>query len=833
MAPIEDRCTRSRTVASVRSVTTRVLSLVAALGFIVLALMPNGATQIYQWPWSLGTSLLATAPVVLLFLIGFGRKTSLGGRANLVVGLLAATLVLSGLTSRFATQSLDAALIGLGMLATIFCSASYLTTGESDDRAGKLLKWIGWFGVIFSLISLYGWVMGTLRWEALKVAEINWNVGANVIEWNAFNYRNESPLGHGNYTAGLTLLLIPWMIGLALSQRRWKRVFWSVATLLVGFVLFTAGSRGALLGVATAVAGLLALLALRRTIQPKHLISLGLVGLLGVIALSLSQPRVRQLIHDFGQSRELNAGDQQRWSMLEAGLRMGADHPLIGQGPGVTPLTYPGYRAELAGGVESALQLHSTPLQIWADLGTVGLILSLVLILIAGYRLWRRPWTAPTGNKASIQSIALGSAVISTSAYLAFALTDFQLDVPVFAGFLAINLGVILGSTRPEERARSPGSIFSVRALRMTAVLATILLTMPVLWSVGQETLARRAHSAAVDQLERGDWIGFENGIQDAMRWSPRNAFYPVSGALGMLRIAYQTTDPEKAPLLEERAIGYFRQSLAINDDQEIAHFNLGWLLLESDPASAEQHFRRAAALVPNKGGVYLGRGLACFEQDIPEGTVSGFALEMVNDPSFALAPFWDIPIFRAFRPAVMEKAISMLEHASVAAETGSASNPNRYHQTATILRDLSSDAPPSDLLTLRSSRAMAVAGLNPEARHSTINAQLVQGRRGMVNTESIQIYLDLFARNGADPKAILNDPAGREDPLIRQVRRERPGYGILMRNLDVPLPVDAYIVQENGIVRDFFPSLFPPKGYLSAPDMVRLAEAGYEGGSS
>ena len=47
-------------VLSSRALLTRILALCATLGFIVLALVPNGATRIYQWPWSLGVSLLAT-----------------------------------------------------------------------------------------------------------------------------------------------------------------------------------------------------------------------------------------------------------------------------------------------------------------------------------------------------------------------------------------------------------------------------------------------------------------------------------------------------------------------------------------------------------------------------------------------------------------------------------------------------------------------------------------------------------------------------------------------------------------------------------------------------
>ena len=52
-----------------------------------------------------------------------------------------------------------------------------------------------------------------------------------------------------------------------------------------------------------------------------------------------------------------------------------------------------------------------------------------------------------------------------------------------------------------------------------------------------------------------------------------------------------------------EEYFALLRESLALNPDQEIAHFNLGWLLVVRAPAEAERHFLAAARLVPDKGG--------------------------------------------------------------------------------------------------------------------------------------------------------------------------------------------------------------------------------------
>ena len=276
---------------------------------------------------------------------------------------------------------------------------------------------------------------------------------------------------------------------------------------------------------------------------------------------------------------------------------------------------------------------------------------------------------------------------------------------------------------------------------------------------------------------------------------------------------------------LKTEAAGFFAESLALNDDQEIAHFNLGWLLLPGNPKAAEHHFRRAAELVPDKGGVYLGFGLAGFEQGDRRAALNGFALEMVNDPKFATAPFWDIPVFASFRQPAMERAATLLDPGA----TDSAAMDPRAHSimkaTAALLQDLANEGPPGPLLIDRSQTALTVAKTDPSSRKSAIKDHFLRQRQTMIHGEAIDAYAALFDRTGPDAKAILNDPAGKEAPLIRETRRERPGYGILMRNLDVPLPIDAYVVQENAVVGGFFAGLFPPKGYLPTTVLVQVMQ--------
>ena len=62
--------------------------------------------------------------------------------------------------------------------------------------------------------------------------------------------------------------------------------------------------------------------------------------------------------------------------------------------------------------------------------------------------------------------------------------------------------------------------------------------------------------------------------------------------------------------------------------------------------------------------------------------------------------------------------------------------------------------------------------------------------------------------------------PAGPE----RVYRRERTGYPVLMRNLDLPTPLDLYDVRESAAPAstDAAASL-PPKGWLPSPLLLKL----------
>lgn len=456
--------------------------------------------------------------------------------------------------------------------------------------------------LLWSALPLAGWATFLLLYDWLRAAPGNlarlacfqaWVFGALILTscayWfsalslltreqffskSLFEGRNAHPLGHANYTAGLVLLGLPWLVQASIRQRGLVRAVWIGTTALAILTLFASGSRGGLLGLGTL--GISALLS--RKLGWKKFTALTALTITAASLLAVANPRIRAMLGPQDPLAVPNISTVQRTAMLQGGFAMLAERPLLGWGPHSTPLAYPRFRHELEGGAENVLQLHSTPLEILANAGTIGFVVSAALLILA----FRGSSRAPV-------------AAISLAGYGVFSLTDYQLDVPVFA----LAIAALAAQLAPSHHA----TISSRTRATLTAAVLTV--------------------AAVIITAGRGDPTPTLN-----------------TEALLLAR------DPAKSG----QAVALLNQSLSLNPDQEIAHFNLGWLLLVPDPASAETHFRKAAQLVPDKGGVYFGIGLAQLNQGNRKGAARAFALECLNEPPFLVSPWWNVPAIAAER---------------------------------------------------------------------------------------------------------------------------------------------------------------------------------------
>jgi len=780
------------------------------------------------WPWWLLWQFALIVPVLLCLVAPrqAGNRASEPGSSPLFSAALTAlglALAVAAVFSRHPGISLGAA---VPLLSALFLAA-FLQRWLAGSTANhdRLAAALGALGVIFAASSLALWVSLQVLPHLGRLAHLVALAGESLIPFHFEAIRNEQPLGHSSYTAGVSLLLLPWTFILALRASGPRRAFWVAGMSLLLVALAASQSRGAFLGIASG--GIAALLLLARAMHWSRRRTLGVaLACLGIlIVAAAATPRVRRLTVELLATGEANVGDRQRLAMLQVGAAMGAERWWLGQGPGLTPRLYPHYRHTVDGGVDTALQLHSTPVQVWADTGAPGLILAgvlLVLGLSAPFRTGQR--------KAAATSTA--AATVSLAAYAGFALTDFQLDVPVIAAICAADLAVLAALLHSPRRRSAAG--------RLPLVCAGVF---ALLWSASivPGWLSRGMLARAVEGLESGRAPArFNDRMRQAARYAPDDPWIPAGAAAAHLRLQGTASDAAAAAIHREAAREFLRQALLVEPAFEFAHFNLGWLLLADDPRGAAAHFRAALSLVPDRAGVYLGLGIARLAAGDTVRATEALALELLNDPASITSPAWDSHLLAPFfEPAIMRALHIAAEQSSSARAAFEAAKWKEVHAFLRWWLDGSTSA--SDFAARAFSGTLPSGSPpgpgpghvvllrcleDPETASHLLRRHFIARRHREPSQEELTIVARLLARHGSDWRAWMADPAGREPPFLSMQRHARPGFAILGRNLDIPVPLDAYVLQKNGLVDLFFESAFPGRGHLPDPSLVAYVTA-------
>lgn len=609
--------------ASLASTLAALLCVAGLACLAAISLVHPSTTRMYAWPWTLAYAGAVGAPILALIVRGLDtqRPLALPSRAWSVLAIAsAATVLTAALLSPYAKPSVLWSAPLLAGVALFFVVCDWLNFDVTRAPAHRLR-------LRTSLLAVFGAVGAVSLGLFLdKIFHDGWSA--------ALAGRNAFPLGHSNYVAGFAVLMLPLGAELACRGRRTSRWLAVLVIFFATIMLFTSGSRGGLIGLAVLALGGLWSLRLR----PAKKILLLAVAIGAGVLFILANPRTRATFTGGAAGEVLTTSAVQRSAMFQAGLKMGAARPLLGWGPGTTPLAYPKFRATLDGGAENVLQLHSTPIHVWAEFGAIGLACLAGFILLVARDRGRDPMAA-----------------LTLAAYGAFALTDWQMDIPLFAAVLAVLAALVAAPGRAASRVAS-----------WAMALGGIFVSAAVMW-FGQRDPTPELNVRALT-LAR---------------------------------------DPAKA----NEAIALLGDSLAHNPDQEIAHFNLGWLLLVRDPAAAERHFRAAAHLVPDKGGVYFGLGLAQLNEGRRDDAARAFALECLNDPRFLSSPWWREPAIAPLRDAsaaALAQLLTQLKLTRISADQLGRvpEGPERtYRRTRTgypvLMRNLDL-APPDDLFDVR-----------------------------------------------------------------------------------------------------------------------------------
>ncbi|HWA87733.1 MAG TPA: O-antigen ligase family protein [Opitutus sp.] len=722
--------------ARVETLLIRTLVVVALAGLAILTLIDRGPTRLYATPWVWLLWLVEALPLVLLVLRGFSHAAPLALPPRpwlLVAAGFSAVVLASASLSPFPRPSLLWALMPLAGAAAFFLLSDWLQSEPSPrppavgSRGDQLLTAVGLFAAVVIALSLGEWLA-----RDLLPAGVLWKFSALAA------HRNNFPFGHSNYAAGFALLAISPLAALAIRRRGLRRAAWALATLLAIALLFSSGSRGGAIGFAALIVAAL----VQSGLGWKKLLLITAAGLALALTFAFIHPRTRALLlpHAAVPAKYmLDASNRQRSAMATGGLLIGADRPVLGWGPGSTPLIYPRYRSRLDGGVEDAFQLHCTPIQLWADLGGAGVLCLAAFLWLAARAALQRE--NPRGGATIVAATALAG-------YGTFALTDYQLDFPIFTFALALCAAVLASdqchvlrdtSRRlAEEKCHVIRDTFHPRLRSCIGNAALLTLAIVIVF-------ARRDPAPALNIR-----------------------------ALALAR----------SPAGADRAVALLRESLALNPDQEIAHFNLGWLLVTRDPADAELHFLAAAHLVPDKGGVYFGLALARLNQKREGDAARAFALACLNNPLFLTSPWWRQPEIARLRLATITDLHHFADRAAARLDSRRDPRARDARYVAALADWLDGRGVPGEILA---------RSLTPER-------------------------VRFFASRPALPD-FASAP-------IRVYHRERTGYPVLMRDLDLPPPIDVFEIQENSLAVEKFDFLFPAKGWLPAPVLIALLDS-------
>lgn len=590
-----------------------------ALGLLLALSLPGAsATRMQTWPWAAIAAAFWLLPVIVA-----ATRLALGRSDARLGGLLDAAL---------------AALALAGLAAT-------LLSPLRPAIAPHLLPFLGALALPYALLPLArsprlpAWVSAFL-WPLLLVTAIRWL--PSVHSWSGPFPRNAEPFGHANITGSVCVLAAGVFAWLAASAPRLTlRLVHAAGALLSTVLALTTFGRGAVLALAAGGVVAAALILLRR----GRLFTFALLALAALAAAFLANDRLREAVSTGRWSTADTESNAQRIAMIRGGFLLGAERPLLGWGPGSVPHVFPRVRAGLPGQPDNYLQLHNTPAQLAATLGLAGLLAAAALTLALLLRL-RAALRDPDRNR---DTPALAGTLAAAATLLLF---DHSFAVPAFAVLAALPLAALASRTSPPVGIRRTSLAITTAAMitTATAIIAAV---------VARDLAARAAWSSALDAGSAGDTSAYAAQLRRA------HALAPASPALADQLASHLATGhpfpglPAPDPA---GAAAILRAALVRNPDLESARYNLGWLLLDTEPESARAHLAAAARLAPARAGVHLGHAIACIHLKDTDSALRSLAAETLLDPAFAWSPAWRDPALAALRAPALAHAADFLD---------------------------------------------------------------------------------------------------------------------------------------------------------------------------
>ncbi|MEM6520484.1 MAG: O-antigen ligase family protein [Cyanobacteria bacterium P01_D01_bin.71] len=787
------------------------------------------SNQTIVWPWVALWQAALILPIVWLLWQLWHKPLSrfrLGNGFDWLAAIALVTLMASTGTTAFRQPAVWYGIGTLSGLATLYGLVGWLTR----PRIGWLLRAQAALAGVFILTSLGQWI-GRVYWpESQRLKALQAYGLEPKLDINALGIQNWFPLGHQNYVAGYVVLLLPLLAGLTLTEKAWRRGIWGSGLGLGLVTLYTTGSRGGTLGLLALLLSLVVGAVLLGQIARRIWVPLLVSGAVVTGLFLLTNERLSRTLAALAQGNVQGGGIAYRAITNVIGWRMGQQPPWVGAGVGSATNLFQRYRPLWAGReAELHYQLHSTPAQLWGELGLAGGLLPVVTAGLLAIALWRQrnsfwaPERSPAIWRWSLLSGLWGYGVLS--------LTDYQLDVIPITGSLIVYTAVLLFELRQPTtpEAATDSSLRRQRSLVLGGIgllLALIIWLMPL-----HRAWAGSARGFVA--LSKGNPEQFVADLQRAHELSPGEPYYPFMLGWVLGNVSYQVEGADVVAALRADARSWFQIANNISPFQEFGHSNLGWLNLPEMPAAAIAEFVQSARLVPAKQGVFFGLGYSLFLDDQRALATEAIALEILRNPSLIT----NLPLnggdLSGLQPGVFARVEELIQDLLASATTVELTT--HLHQVRGMLRywhgdldgatqDWSQTANPLDLALLAMTQAQ-----NPElemlptspGKFALMAWQDSENRRQWLETAWLAKEASLPQLAEQQPPAeqieaiaLTMDEAETFEQWLKNVvpyvrlRSERLGYGVLMRHDDGPSPTDFYARWENLAISRFFETL-------------------------
>lgn len=839
------------------------LGLLVACFYGAFTLLPDSHSLMVSWPWIFIWQVGLLCPV--LWLLGLvwthGKLHSLGNGLDYIVGLIVLGLIISSALAEFPNQARWYAWAALCFIAALYALNYWLKTpdrpsGEPQNRPLQLLIGQGYLNLAFIALSLMLWSSQTLLPELGRLQQIQQQFGVSLpFDFSEIRLRNWAPIGHQNYVAGYLMLAIPLLVGLCLSQTGWRRWLWGVGVGLGLLDLYTTNSRGGWLGLVAVLVVSFAVLIWQSRLSRRWLGLTGAGLLVALVIVALTNTRLRSLLTAFTSGR---VSDELSYRLIaaNAGWQMGLTHAATGVGPGGELLLFQKYRPFWAGReAEMVYQLHSTPIQLWANLGVWGVLPLLGAIVLLAYLTIRWFRVKPESN-----SILVGSLLAGLFAYGVQSLTDYQLDNVCISGTLVIFLAVLASEFRKNGKTSRPHSeeteelqnsklsavpsMAAIAGLGIVAAMVLWLVPIHRAWMLSNQGFAAisQLDSAKTPQERQDSLAAFEQTLGQAQKLVPWEPYYAYQLGWNLGNLGLQTGDRQQ----RDRAITHLTQGNQASPNQEFGQTNLGWLLLNTNPPAATQAFARSAQLVPAKRGVFYGLGFSLLAQGKTDLALQALTLEILRDPIFISSPVWKTPQLQP----IYQQVLKQLE-AKYTALLQQHSQPGIFNDHLRYSRGLlywwlgNWSAARSDLQIYGATTRSSLQGFMSDLSHTVLD--LSEGKSTLNRLPKIQdsaagmtiaAWLNpaqrldwlqkawVTANHTAPPPQIIQQIASSmanatsfnqwlQNAPAREYRRERLGFGVISRHTDGSVPIDFLTVVENVAITNLFKELLPSQTYF------------------